>query len=279
MATKVQAKPTTRSPVAAPKKPATAATAIVKTKLSSALTVADDFDSATGLENVTSRDLMIPRIAILQALSPQLAKNDPEFVKGAMIGDFCDIGTREIFRESMEIVPVFFARVFLEWAPRKTGKGLVRHHGTNAAILDECTPDDRNRMVLPSGNYVAETAQYFVINISGGNRRSFIALASTQLKASRRWMTLLTAEKLTRADGTTFTPPIFYRSWIATTREQSNADGTWSGWNFEAGRPITEIDPTRALLNEAKEFYLQARDGLVTGDVSGGEDVSAGSAM
>lgn len=272
-----------KKPLPAPTKsmPAAPSTAVALKAKTSLKVVDDDFgnQASTGMENVTARDLMIPRIAILQKLSPQLSKNDPEFIKGAAVGDFCDIGTRELYKESLEIIPVFFARVFLEWAPRASGKGLVHHHGTDASILDKCTPDERNRMTLPSGNYIAETAQYFCLNVAGGNRRSFISLASTQLKASRRWMTLLTAEKLTRKDGTQFTPPIFYRSWIATPREQSNAEGDWMGWNFEAGRPIVEIDPSKELLAEAKNFYLQARDGLVTGDIGGGDEAMVGNAM
>ena len=227
--------------------------------------------AATGLEAVTAADLMIPRLTILQSLSPQLSKSQPEFVEGAEAGDFCDCGTGDVFKETVEIVPVFFARVFLEWAPRASGKGLVKNHGLDASILERCDRDDKGRHLLKggAGNYIAETAQYFCLNLSSGRRRSFIPLASTQLRASRRWMTLLTAEKIAGSNGREFTPPIFYRSWVASVRETSNNEGSWFMWHFEPGDPILSIDPQRGLLEEAKGFYEAAKKNLVTGDVAG----------
>jgi hypothetical protein len=234
-------------------------------------TSTDDYFAGlpSGMENVTAADLMIPRLTIVQALSPQLLKSRPEYNPEAAIGDFCDTGLNEIFKDAIEIIPCYFARVFLEWYPRSTNKGIAANHGMNAAILEKCKPDDKNRMILPNGNYVAETATYFVLNLTAGGRRSFIPLTSTQLKNSRKWMTLITNIKLNRADGTQFTPPIFYKSWIATTVEQSNNEGVWRGWNFAPGREILTIDPTKALLNEAIEFSTQAKEGLVKGDLTG----------
>lgn len=249
---------------------------IVPKKQSTELaTMGDEFAGmASGLENVTANDIIIPRISILQALSPQLQKSKPEFIKGAAAGMFCDTATLELYEEQLHIIPCFYAKVFLEWAPRSSGKGLVHNHGTDASCLEKCTPDDKGRQTLPNGNYIAETATYYVLNMSAGGRRSFIPMASTQLKASRRWMTQITAEKLKRSNGQEFTPPIFFRSWIASPVEQSNNDGSWFGWKFEPAQNIIELDPTKSLLKEAQDFYQQARDGLVRGDLTVEEEVA-----
>ena len=233
---------------------------------------ADEFATMeSGFDNVGPRDVIIPRLTILQALSPQLQRNKPEFIQGAAAGMFCDTATGDVFEGPLELVPCFFKRVYLEWAPRNTGKGLVRNHETDDAILDRCSPDAKGRMITPDGNYVAETATYYVINLTSGGRRSFVPLSSTQMRAARRWMTQLTAERLTGSNGRSFTPPIFYRSWMATVSEQSNNEGSWFGWSFSPGRPIVEIDSSRGLLREAQSFYDTVREGEVAGDV-GGED-------
>lgn len=258
-------------------KPSTNSTAVTKPKATAvSAPVNIEALAGVGMENVTSSDLLIPRISILQALSPQLQKSKPEYIKDAQQGDFCDTGTGDIFRESMTVVPCFFARVFLEWAPRSSGKGLVKNHGIDPSILDQCTPDDKGRMILPNGNYIAETATYYVLNLDAGGRRSFIPMASTQLRASRKWMTLITAEKLTRSDGSVFTPPLFYRSWTATPVAQSNNEGEWFGWKFEAAEALPEMENGAELLKEARDFYEQVRSGQVTGDVSSmvGEDAA-----
>jgi hypothetical protein len=278
--------PRPRPPQGEPRSPATpplrpAPTTTLPPKRSTALVApgeVDEFDSGeTGLEHVTAKDLLIPRLTIIQKLSPQLRRDKPEFNPDAIEGDFCDTGTGDLWRGSITILPCFFARVFLEWAPRSTGKGMIHNHGTDASILEKCTLDEKRRALLPNGNYVAETATWFVLNMSAGKRRSFIPLASTQLKASRRWMTLLTSERLTRSDGVEFMPPIYWRSWEATGVEQSNQDGAWVGWKLEPSANILELDRTKSLLREAKEFYAQSRDGLVTGDLNmAAEEAAAG---
>lgn len=234
---------------------------------------------ATGLENVTSRDIIIPRITLLQGLSPQVDKNDSLYIKGAEIGDFCDVSTGEIFKESLVMIPCYFATVYLEWAPRGGAeKGLQMNHGMDSSILEKCKPDEKRRMVLPNGNLISETATYFVLNLSAGGRRSFIPLSSTQLKNSRKWMTFITNERVMGREGREFMPPIFYRSWTASPIGESNDKGKWSGWKFSPGKTILELDPKKGLLQDAKDFYEQARSGLVKGDLSSyAEDLASGS--
>jgi hypothetical protein len=223
-------------------------------------------DRPVGLENVTSRDLLIPRLTILQALSPQLQRRRPEYIENAKAGEFCDVGLNEVFGSSLILLPCYFARVYLEWGPRGSDKGLIANHGTDASIMEKTRPDENKRSVLPNGNYIAETATYFCLNLSANGRKSFIPLASTQLGASRRWMMKLTAERVKRPDGTEFVPPIFYRTWQASVAEQTNNQGTWFGWTFSPGKTILDYDPTKNLLNEAKKFYASAAADIVKGE-------------
>lgn len=243
------------------------------------LTTSNPFDpgkrSPAGLENVTAQDLIIPRLTILQALSPQLQKKKPEYIAKARAGMFCDTATGEVW-DTITVVPCFFARVYLEWAPRESGKGLIKNHGLDSSILAQGEIDDKRRVVLPNGNYIAETAQYFCLNMSAKGRRSFIPMGSTQLQASRKWMMKITTEKLQRADGSEFTPPIYYRSWNATVAEQSNPSGDWFGWIMEPGETIIELDKTKELLKEAQDFYRQSSMGLVKGDLSHEEEQGSG---
>lgn len=229
-----------------------------------------DFDQGgvTGFENVKAKDLLIPRLTILQALSPQIQPNKADFIPGATMGDICDVGLGEVFKGGIEVIPCFFATVYLEWGERNSGKGLQANHGTNAAILDKATRDDKGRYILPNGNYIAETATYFVLNLTAGGRRSFLPLTSTALKASRKWLTALSSEKLPRSDGSEYTPPMYFRAWKATPVVQTKGNDTWYTWNFTPGdKNIIEIDESKNLLREAKAFAKEASEGLVAGDV------------
>lgn len=225
-------------------------------------------DAGVGLENVTSKDLLIPRLTILQSLSPQLIRSKPEYMPEAHVGDICDVGTQEILPQEICVLPVHFLKQWLEWAPRASGKGLVNIHHTDG-ILDDCEKDEKGRQYLKNGNQIIETAQFFILNLSCEGRRSFIGMASTQLRKSRRWLTLATAEKLRRADGSDFTPPLFYRSYMLSTVEESNNEGAWCGWKIERHIALPEMERWQSLRQEALDF----RDSIIAGDVKA--DVSS----
>lgn len=239
--------------------------------------IEDQFFAAVagdGLENVGARDLIIPRITILQALSPQVQPKKPEYIQGAAIGDICDVGTQEIFDSPLVFLPVHYVKQYLEWAPRSTGKGLVKVH-EDPAILDECTPDEKKRPTTKDGNLIAETAQFFGLNISAGGRRCFLPLASTQLKKARRWLTLATSEKLRREDGSSFTPPLFYRTYNLSTVDESNPEGDWAGWKIERGATLQEMEGWKELYAEAMAFRDSIKKGEVRGDVASEQPVSS----
>lgn len=242
--------------------------ATTKSKLPASIA---DFDTQDGFENVTARDVVIPRLTILQSMSPQLKKNKPEFIKEAKAGQFCNTATGIILPDPLNLIPCFYAMVYLEWAPRDSGKGLVRNYGTDASILDKTERDDKNKNVLSNGNYIAETATWFVLaqDEDGDWSQCFLPLSSTQLKNSKRWMTKLRNEKIARPDGSKFNPAIYYRAWQASITEESNNEGDWFGWAFEPADPINEIDSSKELLAVAKEFCRQAKVGLVRGDIEG----------
>lgn len=219
----------------------------------------------TGYENVSAKDLIIPRLVVLQGLSPQLNKNKPEYIKGAASGDFCDIAAQEVWKEGLTLLPCYYATVYLEWAPRDSGKGLIANHGTDAERAHKnASMNEKRQWITSEGNLIAETATFFCLNMSAGGRRSFVPLSSTALKDGRQWMTLITNEKLTRKDGSSFTAPLFYRTWIATTVGKSNAQGDWNGWKFKPGLTTWELGG-QALLDEAVDFHRQAKEGLVQG--------------
>lgn len=221
----------------------------------------------SGYENVTARDLLIPRLTILQGLSPQVTRGQPEYDEEAKVGDIYDVGLQQRFPDGIIFIPVYYQKQWLEWAPRSSGKGLQGIHDTDA-ILDQCERDDKGKYVLPNGNYISETAQLYGLNVSADFRKCFIPMASTQLKKARRLLTLATSEKLTRDDGSQFTPPLFYRSYVMTSVPESNNEGNWMGWKIERGSPLTEFANWRQLLDDIKEFRESLAEGTVKGDIA-----------
>jgi len=221
--------------------------------------------AGAGLENVTSRDLIIPRLTILQALSPQMKSNKPEYIPGAKVGDICDVSTGELFDAPLIFLPVHYMKQYLEWAPRATGKGLVKIHN-DVSVLEEATKQEKGPPINKEGNLIVETAQFFGLNMNAGGRRCFIPMASSQLKKARRWLTVASSEKLTRSDGSTFTPPLFYRTYNLSTVDETGAEGDWKGWKVERHIPLQELEGNwRSIFDDAMAF----RESLLSGEARG----------
>lgn len=247
---------------------------IVETKGIALVSASDDFGQYEnmGMENVKANDVLIPRLTILQQMSPQINAKRAEYIKNAQIGDICDVGTGEVFQEGILFLPVYYRKDYLEWAPRASGKGLVAIH-SSPSILDECQRNDKNQPLLPNGNLIAETAQWFGLNLTAQGRKCFIPFAATQLKKSRRWMTLATGERLSRSDNTTFTPPLFYRVYSLTTAEESNNQGDWSGWRIERNMSLPEIGENwRSVRDTCIAFREQLLAGQVRGEMADAND-------
>jgi hypothetical protein len=245
------------APVKEPKVPATKAAAF-------------DVDD-TGFENVKPGDLIVPRYTILQGLSPQVTKGKPEYDADARVGQIYNVGLQEVVGDEMLFLPAYYAKQFLEWAPRSSGKGLVQVHDS-ADIMDQTTRDANNRPTLRNGNYIAETAQFFGFDITEGTpRKIFIPMASTQLKKARRLLTLAMSEELVLDDGRTRTPPIYYRIYKLTTVPESNQEGSWVGWKIERDKALTELDNWQKLADDAKKFREMLTAGKLKGDMAGVE--------
>lgn len=254
----------------------------LKKKESTAVVAADDFGAhaGAGLENVGASDLLVPRLTILQALSPQISKKKAEYIEGAQIGSICDVGTGELYDDGVLFLPVYYRKDYLEWAPRASGQGLVNIHH-DPAIMDRTTRNEKRQPVLANGNLIAETAQFFGLNLTADGRKCFLPMASTQLKKARKWLTLATGEKLQREDGTYFVPPLFYRCYHLTTAEESNGEGEWAGWKVDRGVTLPELGEEgfdwKEIKAEAEAFLVSLQKGEAKGDVSSLNESGGGS--
>jgi len=230
-------------------------------------------------------------LTILQALSPQINKKKVEFIPGAEIGDWCDVSVGDVFKESVVVIPCHFSTQYIQW--KKNRGGFAGNLGMDAACLKDTTLNEKRQNVLPNGDIIAETATWFcLLQVGIDWRRVFLPFSSTGLKVSRRWHTLIKAEKLLGKSGF-FSPPLFYRPWALTVAHDSNDQGDWftpipnkipvpveAGANGKS-EPYKSIyhlmyeeqDTQKWLLGECKRFYEDARDNLVVGDM-GADDLN-----
>jgi hypothetical protein len=228
-------------------------------KASTAIATSASFeeDAGAGLENLSAEDLTIPRLKILQALSPEVQKREGKYIDGAAAGDITNTVTKELFTEDegCVVLPVAYKRMFLEWQPRESGGGLVNQH-VDASILQQTKKDDRGQDVLENGNYVQTSATHYclVLGVGDSFQQVMIPMAGTQLKKSRAWNSVMASVKLKSKDGKVFTPPSYSHKYKLTTVAESNDRGTWFGWNVELLGVLTEEE---MFLYEAAKHFSQ----------------------
>ena len=217
-------------------------------------------DAGVGLENITTDDMQIPFIRIIQALSPQLQKDDPLYIKGAEQGDIFNTVSQEVFKqdEGITLVPAFFEKKFLEFQLRSSGGGFVRELAADDKDIAMTNREGTIEM-LPNGNELVRTHQHLVIAMSadGTIAPSVLDMKKTQLKVSRRWNTLKNSARLpSRA-----LMPIYGTAWQLTTVLEANDRGKWFNYKIDRIHDITpEIEN---MMLEARNMYQGVSKGEV----------------
>ena len=219
-------------------------------------------DAQVGFENMDQSDLALPFLRILGQLSPQVNKRDAKYVQGAEPGMIYNTVTGELYdgEKGINVIPCYYKREYVEWQDRGEGAGApVAVHSASSSIISEATRDSTNKDRLKNGNYLENTASYFVIITKDtGAETALITMKSTQLKISKTWNSMMNGLKLQGSKGL-FTPPIYSHVYNMKTVQQSNDKGTWFGWTVSKVGPVKD----RSLYEQAKGFADSVRGGDV----------------
>jgi hypothetical protein len=146
---------------------------------------------ARGSEEVGAKDLIIPRLEVVQALSPCRKKGDPNYIEGAEEGMLYNNVTRQIYGQQVVVVPVYFKKEFLLWKDRQKGGGF------RGAFPGEAEAESA-RLALEADERedveAVDTAQHFCLLLDKVNNKAeeiVISMAKSKMKVSRKWNSLI----------------------------------------------------------------------------------------
>jgi len=237
----------------------------VKQQQTSAVTVIDDdlLSAGTGLENVSSDDMAIPYLMLLQALSPQLNKQKSKYVEGAQQGEIYNSVTGETFDgdEGIVVIPCFYQKKYVEWTPRESGGGIVESHDSRE-ILAQTTKNDRGQQVLSNGNYIAETAYFYVMVCNEDESewsQALVSMTSTQLPKAKKWISQMTQRKVQNSAGEMVNAPMFMFKYRLKSNSEQNDRGSWYGWSIGLEGPTQNP----VIMQEGKRFLQNIKGGNV----------------
>lgn len=214
-----------------------------------------------GLQEMTAEDMSIPFLRILAQLSPQVNKRDGAYVQGAEAGDIYHTVENRIFKgdEGITVVPCYVSHRYIEWKPREKGGGYVASYHAEDNIKKTTRRDDRGNEVLPNGNILVNTYQFFVLLLTeSGPQRCMIAMSGSQVTRAKKWVTTLNSQ-VTRGSKGLFIIPCYTFKFKLKTVPQQNDKGSWYGWEITKEEDVVDTDT----FHLGHEFMLGVRAGEV----------------
>ena len=201
---------------------------------------------ARGNENVAMDDLVIPRLEIVQGLSPAVKPNDPGYIEGARQGDLINSVTNQNYGREVFLVNVHYAKLWLVWKKYSEGGGFFGAFPGSAEAEARAEEEGGKRAHIE----VVDTPQHLCLIIDRANNRVdeiMLALARTKAKVSRAWNTMI---RLTGQDR-------FARVYRITTALEKNKKGQ-EYYNFVVAQTGFAAKP---LFQHAERLYTQITKG------------------
>lgn len=203
-------------------------------------------------ETITTNDYILPRVELLQALSPAVSEGVGK------VGSIVNSITKEDLGKEVTIVPLKLEKNFIRWFPRQEGGGIM--YRTN-------NPQDPR--VLADTQWVGKekpkcTAYLnFLCMVAGQSIPLVCSFAMTSYKAGR---TLLTLAKSSGGD-------LFSNKYKLTARQRQNNFGVFWVYQVDKIGPCTEDEYKLAekMYNTFENIEMQfEQEGGATTTVSEG---------
>ena len=211
-------------------------------------------DAGVGVSDLSSEDLAIPFLKVLQKMSDELDDLDD-----AKAGDIYNTVTKNVVKgkDGVTVINCAYSLQYIEWEPRGTGTGAPHHIYSSADDIPQTERGDDNKdyVVGGSGRYLERTAQHY-----GMTQQALLPMKSTQFKKSKQWNSAMRSLKMKDSKGGLFTPPRFSHIWKLETVPEENKNGSWHGWQISKDSVVS--DP--AIYAEAKLFA----ESILAGQVS-----------
>ena len=193
-----------------------------------------------GNERVSAEDQTIPRLNLLQQLSPQCNEAKPEFVATAKAGLFHNSITNDLY-ESVMVVNLSYRRTIAAFKKRELGGGFAgNYEDTQAAEagLIEAGLDPKSYDLVDTANHYC-----LLLDDEGAPLQTvMLSMNGSKMRVSNQWNTQIMA----RGDDI----PRFSGVWKLSSVKQSNAKGTWSNIHVDYLGYASET-----LVNEAESIY------------------------
>jgi len=214
-------------------------------------------------------ELIVPRIKICQAMSPELKKSDAKFIAGLSASDMFNSLTSEKYDgvKGILFLPCHSDTSYVEFGAG-TGGGFIGLLEKSDPRISQTTRDGSTE-VLPGGNELVVSDNFYglIVSDDGGSEPVIIPMASTKRKIARRWKSMIALQRIEH-NGVKKTAPITATLWnLRVVDETNKRNETYGNFSVTKVRQLNG-DEDRSLFQEAEAF----RSSVVRGEVKAAEE-------
>lgn len=209
---------------------------------------------------------IIPRLKILQPLSPEVQEDGNQYIPGAKPGMFYNTASNKLTpgQEGIIAVVIGHSKQTIEWMPREKGGGLVKIWGADEGWKRNCEEEEWTKLnpTTKDGHTIDKQRSFLILDVNpktGETDPSFFNFRSTGNRAANLLATMLTQNRIKLSNGNTITPPFYYFTYKFTLDKLTNQKGTW--WSPRITKHIDENNKhlrTQNLPN-GEEIFAQAK--------------------
>lgn len=224
-------------------------------------------DDNRGSENVSSADLTLPRLRLVQYISDELKKNSDSYIEGIEAGQLVNSVSKAV-SDKLYVLPVYYERKFNVWRSRDAGGGLIascfseteaREELAKACEAERISLDDEDRVNRTFD--LIDTPTHYCLEINpetGETSPIIIDMPSTKQKVSRTWNTnarqkagasfahvwaLSTVEETNRRKEDYFNYKVEYVG-FATKELYDRGEASYAEFAASVGKPAAETGAT-----------------------------------
>lgn len=192
-----------------------------------------------GMENARPEDFQIPRLQIAQALSPQLARNKPEYIPGLMVGQFFNTVTNQIYGDSVVVIPIKYSVSRLRFL--NTQIDCRSNDGVQGPrspiVVDPVTKKQSGGCAQcqfskwgtgkdGKGTDCKEYRNWLLLDTNDGLPMS-ISFKSSSLIVAKNWGTQIASRKIKLSNGAVVQAPAYMTMFEIRSAEKQSALGTF----------------------------------------------------
>jgi hypothetical protein len=144
-------------------------------------------ESARGSENVGVKDLVLPRLEIVQALSP-IKDENPDAEEGLLFNTV----TQEILGDAAFIVPITYRMEYLIWKDQDFGGGFFGAYESEEAAKGRFA-EEVSRGEIPEQLEIVDTPVHYCLRVRPDmtTENIVISMSKSKAKVSRKWNALI----------------------------------------------------------------------------------------